>query len=211
MSARRNGLSTVLTLGALICLGYAARRWSLRWGSSDDEINREMPGDQLLPQPHLIATRAISINVEPEQVWPWVVQIGQGRGGFYSYDELENLLGLDIHSAETIEDHWQRLAVGDSVRLAEQLGLEVAELDSQRHTMVLRGAITPGDSPPPFDFTWSFTVFPGADRGTSRLVVRERYDYLKSWTWVMVEAVEWISFLMSQKMLRGIRDRAERR
>jgi hypothetical protein len=76
-----------------------------------------MPGDELVPQPVLLSTRAVTIDAPPSAVWPWLAQIGQGRGGLYSYDALENLMGLDIHSADTLVPESQQLAPGDLVRL----------------------------------------------------------------------------------------------
>lgn len=86
------------------------------WGASDAEIRRPLPGDALLPAPQLEATRAITIHAPPTRVWPWLLQIGQGRGGFYSYDWLENLAGCGVRSATRIHPEWQKLDVGDVVR-----------------------------------------------------------------------------------------------
>lgn len=194
------------TAGAVaVCL---ARRASLRWGASAEEVAATLPGDDLVPRPDLVSTRAITVDAAPETVWPWVAQLGQGRGGFYSYDALENLVGCDIHSADRIVPEWQRPAVGDRINLAPQVALEAAEVVPGA-ALVLRGAAMPGDAPAPYDFSWAFVLRPAAD-GTTRLVVRERYGYLRRWAVLMVEPVEWVSLLMSQKMLRGIRDRAER-
>lgn len=87
-----------------------------RWGAEAGELTRPLPGDELVPHPKLGYTRAITIEAAPDQVWPWLVQIGQGRGGFYSYDGLENLVGCDIHSVDRVLPEHQDLAVGDIVR-----------------------------------------------------------------------------------------------
>jgi hypothetical protein len=76
------------------------RRRCLRWAASDEEVGAALPGDELVPHADLTATRAITVRTLPDGVWPWIVQLGQGRGGFYSYDLLENLAGCDIHSAD---------------------------------------------------------------------------------------------------------------
>ena len=76
-----------------------------------------MPGDELVSRPMMGYTRAITIDAPPDDVWPWLVQIGQGRGGLYSFDGLENLVGCDIHSADRILPDFQRLEVGDLIRL----------------------------------------------------------------------------------------------
>ncbi len=90
-----------------------------RWGASREEWLAEMPGDELVPDPVLLSTRAVTIESPPEAVWPWVAQIGQGRGGLYSYDALENLVGLDIHSLDMLLPEDQRVGQGDLVRLGK--------------------------------------------------------------------------------------------
>ncbi len=201
--ARVAALAGVLAVGSLPLL----RTWSLQWGTTESELDAELPGDDLLPIADHQSTRAISIRAAADQVWPWLVQLGKGRGGFYSYDFLENLAGLDIRSADRIEPHLQTLAVGDLVALAEGFELEVAMLEPGR-TLVLRSPLgSTGTAGPPFRFTWSFTLLPGAV-GT-RLVVRERYQYLAKTAALVVEPASLVSFLMSQQMLRGIRERAE--
>jgi len=183
------------------------RRYYLRWGATDAEAAGTLPGDDVLPTPDLQVTRAVTIKAPADAVWPWLAQMGQGRGGLYSYDFLENLLGLDIHSADRIHPEWQDIHAGDHFHLAPAASadLEVALVDAGS-SLVLR---VPPDSPPgPFDFTWAFVLRPQSD-GTTRLLVRERYAYSRWWTVWMVEAVEVASFIMSRQMLRGIRRRAE--
>jgi hypothetical protein len=183
------------------------RPWHLRWGATVIEVDEKLSGDDLLADADLMATRAIAIRCPADQVWPWIAQLGQGRGGLYSYDRLENLVGCDMHSADRIVPEWQNVEIGDDVRLAPEVGLKVAALESGR-ALVLSGGIPVGHSDPPYDFTWSF-VLRDAPGGSTRLVVRERYAYKRPWARFLVEPTEAISFLMSQKMLRGIRDRAE--
>ena len=185
-----------------------ARPWHLRWGARTQECDASLPGDDLIVRPDLTATRAITVRASADQVWPWIAQLGQGRGGFYSYDFLENLAGCDIHSADRIIPEWQDIKIGDEVKLAPAVGLGVAVLEPGR-SLVLRGGIPVGNTPPPYDFTWAWVLRDEPD-GTSRLVVRERYVYTRTWARCLVEPVEAVSFVMSQKMLRGIRDRAER-
>jgi hypothetical protein len=167
-----------------------------------------LPGDDLIANADLTATRAITIRASAEQVWPWIAQLGQGRGGFYSYDFLENLVGCDIHSADRIVPEWQEVGVGDQVNFFPEVGLGVAFLERGR-SLVLRGGIPMGNIAPPYDFTWAFTLRDGPDEAT-RLLVRERYGYTQPWAWLLVEPVEAVSFVMSQKMLRGIKHRVER-
>jgi hypothetical protein len=184
-----------------------ARRWQLVWGATGQEADESLPGDDLITDPDLAATRAITIGAPADQVWPWIAQLGQGRGGFYSYDFLENLVGCDIHSADQIVPGWQGLEVGDQISLAPRVALAVALLERGR-SLVLRGGVPMGHTPPPYDFTWAFVLREDLP-GTTRLLVRERYAYTRPWVRLLVEPVEAVSFVMSQKMLRGIRDRAE--
>jgi hypothetical protein len=197
-------------VGALLL----TRRLTQTWGTRDDEHAGPLPGDGLVPDARVVATRAVTIEAPPSDVWPWLVQLGQGRGGFYSYDLLENLAGLGIRSAGTVEDRWQSLAVGDDVRLAEQAALRVALLEPEEH-LVLLGAPGPGEPEVmPFAFSWAFVVrpLPPGDGGgaRTRLLVRERYRPAGPLGRAVVEAVQPVSFVMTQKTLRGVRDRAER-
>jgi hypothetical protein len=198
-----------------IALGSAAaaalafvRGRSLRWGAADEETRVALPGDELLPEADLTATRAVTVRATADAVWPWIAQLGQGRGGFYSYDFLENLVGCDIRSADRIIPEWQAVKVGDQVKLHPEVGLLVALVVPER-ALVLRGGVPMGRTQPPYDFTWAFVLRAGP-AGANRLVVRERYRYSRRWAPLLVEPVELISFVMSQRMLRGIRERAER-
>jgi hypothetical protein len=205
-----SGTSWGLTAIGGVAAAYilVTRPWHLRWGATDQECDAPLPGDELIANADLTATRAITIRASADQVWPWIAQLGQGRGGFYSYDLLENLVGCKIHSADRIVPEWQHVAVGDEVRLAPKVGLAVAVLDRGR-SLVLRGGIPIGNTAPPYDFTWAFALRAGSHE-TTRLLVRERYGYTRPWARLIVEPAEAISFVMSQKMLRGIKDRAER-
>jgi hypothetical protein len=213
MTDMSHRLLRTLTTAAVIGVGYTLlRQQSLRWGARQDEVARTLPGDDRLPHADLVATRAITIHAPAEQVWPWLAQLGQGRGGFYTYDALENLVGLGIHSADRIVPEWQQIAVGDRVHLAEQVGLEVITADVDA-ALVLAGGVpmSEAEDAMPFDFVWSFVLRPGPVEGSTRLVVRERYACLRPSARPVVEIAEWISLLMSTGMLRGIRDRAEGR
>lgn len=205
------GMATGVAVAAAVVGAFAlVRRASLRWGASDAEVRMALPGDDLLPEPDLVATRAISIDASPAEVWPWIAQVGQNRGGFYSYDWLENLVGVDIRTADRIVPDLQVRAVGDVVNLAPEVALSVAALEAERH-LVLRGAVAVDGTSAgaPYDFTWAFVLLRRSD-GSTRLVVRERYAYLTGWAAALVEPVEMVSFLMTERMLRSIRDRAER-
>jgi hypothetical protein len=206
---RRRYAASAIAIGLAVAAYIRfARPRQLRWGATDQESGRSLPGDDLIDNPDLTATRAITVGTSAEQVWPWIAQLGQGRGGFYSYDALENLVGCDIHSADQIVPEWQAITVGDQVKLHPEVGLGVAMVEQGR-ALVLRGGVPMGAAPPPYDFTWAFVVREQPD-GTTRLLVRERYAYIQQWAPLLVEPVAAVSFMMSQRMLRGVRDRAER-
>lgn len=184
------------------------RRWQLEWGTQGDEATGEEPGDALLPDANLISTRAIDIDAAPALVWPWIAQIGQARGGFYSYDFLENLAGCNIHSADRIVDRWQQVDVGGVVKLHPDVEMQIAIAEPGRALVLV--ADEPADTtPPPFKMSWAFVLGSKPD-GTTRLIVRERYQYLTRWAPVIVEPVALVSFVMSRKMMVSIRDRVTR-
>lgn len=176
------------------------------WGAAPHEAEQALPGDPLVPDPDYATTRAITIHAPTDAVWPWLAQIGQGRGGFYSYDGLENLFGLDIHSADRIVAAWQHVDVGDSVRMAppERFAgtarMEVARVDPGR-ALVLR---SPSDVPGDPVAAWAF-VLASVDASTTRLLVRTRLKGHPAFLLLL----EPVHFIMEQKMLRGVRQRAE--
>jgi hypothetical protein len=183
---RRRYVATVTAIGsAAAAYILLARSRQLEWGATDKESEGRLFGDDLIADPDVIATRAISVRASADQVWPWVAQLGQGRGGFYTYDSLENLVGCDIHSADRIHPEWQDVAVGDEVKLYPEGPLDVVALEPGR-SLVIRGGVPMGNTPPPYDFTWAFVVREQSD-GTTRLVVRERYAYTRPWAPLLVE------------------------
>ena len=105
--------------GGLGSLAYPIffRRWCLTWGARPEEVSRNLPGDELLADAGIVSTRAITVDAPPGAIWPWLVQMGSGRGGVYTYDWIENLLGLNMHSARRILPQFQDLKVGDELPL----------------------------------------------------------------------------------------------
>lgn len=210
----------VRVVATLLTAPLLRRRYN-RYGATDGELQRPLPGDELVREPKLGYTRAITIHAPVEQVWPWVVQFGQGRGGFYSYDALENLAGCGIHSTNEILPEHQQLAVGDIIRSGRdtQPCWQVVDVDPPHH-LVLLGAGTPADPQvpdvvdevPDRDYvasTWQWVLDPVDDGRRTRLLVRQRETYSPhlSWVWHLVEP---FNFVMEHRMLRGIRDRSER-
>jgi hypothetical protein len=203
----KRGLALAWTLVA----AYATtlRPAQLTWGATSAETEAALPGDTLLTEADLVATRAIGIRAPAEQVWPWIAQLGQGRGGFYSYDRLENLAGCEIVSAARIVPEWQHPAVGDEFRLHPDVRLEVAMVDPGRAFVAWSPPQPETTATAPYDFSWAFVLREGS-RGGTRLLVRERYRHRRRWAPLVIEPVALVSFVMTQRMLRGIRERVER-
>lgn len=186
------------------------------WGATRQEVDESLPGDEIVGHAKYRSTRAITVNAPVDRVWPWLAQLGQGRGGLYSYDWLENLLRLDIHSADHIMPDHQHLAVGDVVRLVPEgaeppLQFVVSQVQPP-HLLVLGPGGTRQDAfraRMPFP-VWTFRLTSGAE-GTTRLVVRFQSDFEPSAMSQVVNkyALAPVHFVMERKMLLGIKHRAE--
>ncbi len=111
----RQGLAALAAASVPVVYALTIRPWHLRWGATDEEFTRPLPGDAVVPD-GIQSTRAITIHAPARAIWPWLVQMGQDRAGFYSFDWLERLAGADIHNADHIIPAWQHLAVGDLMR-----------------------------------------------------------------------------------------------
>ena len=196
---------------------FAIRPWHRRWGATDAEVSGNMPGDDLVEDSNFHTTRAIDIDAPRESVWPWLTQIGQGRGGFYSYDLLENLMGLDIHSADRILPEFQDLRVGDAIPIEpEGGGYTVAEIAPNRHLVLFIDGT--GDSEVDRVFrqanassTWTFLLkAPESERARFVVRWRARWDLLRSPTSFLIGLVlDPIECIMERKVMRGIKERAE--
>ena len=203
----------IVGAAALAAYAFAVRPWHLRWGATDEEFQMPLPGDELTPNPYSQVTHAITINAPAREIYPWLVQIGQGRGGFYSYDWLENLFGLRIHNARRILPEFQQLKVGDFVRAAhtdwlggrlrDSAGWRVEMVEPNR-AVVLRGAI-PAD-----EGTWTFVLNP-IDERTTRLIIRARSAMKPSLlgSSLMFLIGEPTHFIMERKMLLNLKENAE--
>ena len=176
-----------------------------RWGATDDEFQRPMLGDGLVHDPTVVTTRAIGIDTAPGDVWPWIVQMGEDRGGFYSYDVIDRLLGMKVHSAHRILPRYQELDVGQPL-----------DRDGQ---MVVRGiepgqAIVVGSSSdiPDIDATWTIAVYPD-DRQQTRLVsrTRARFDFSSPRALLWFFLLDPGQFAMERKFLHEVKTHAEGR
>ncbi|MEV4346448.1 SRPBCC family protein [Actinoplanes sp. NPDC049596] len=189
-----------LTAAAVVAaLSRPAQRRYITWGAAPEEAYGPMPGDDLLPAARIISTRAISIGAPPSAIWPWLVQMGSGRGGAYTYDWIENLFGLDMHSADEILPQFQDLAVGDVLPLGSNgPGMRVEICDRDR-VLALRS--TDGT------WVWTFELRPAG--GRTRLISRNRLTPPESQRFVYDVLMGPGSLVMEHRMLRGIRRRAE--
>lgn len=193
------------------------RPWHLKWGTTEDEANRLLPGDELVPEAKINATHAITIKAPIERVWPWIAQIGQGRGGFYSYEAIENALGLDIHNADRILPEFQDPQVGEQLPFARDFGVPYVIVDAP-HALVVHGDTrTGGVAGPqlrPGDYvtvSWGWYL-EAIDARTTRLVERWRAAYGPGLMNTLIYRLfmEPGAFIMERKMLSGIKARAER-
>jgi hypothetical protein len=209
VSKRTLAAAGVFGAGAAVTIGPAVyllffRRWCLTWGARDDEVAAKLPGDELLPDAGLVTTRAVTIDAPPEAIWPWLVQMGSGRGGAYSYDWIENLLGLNMHSAGEILPQYQHLQVGDELPMGPgRPGMTVEVLDPP-NTLAVRVADQ--------NWVWIFALAPESDGESTRLISRNRIATAalpaagRLFYTVFMEPG---SLVMERKMLLGIKQRAE--
>ena len=194
-------LFVILTFSMLYW--FPIRRWMSRWGTTPSELARVMAGDGLLADPMYSGTMAITVNASPEHIWPWLVQIGYRRGGLYSYDWLDRLFGfLDGPSATRILPEFQRLAVGDRIPMGQGPSWPVAAIEPGR-ALVLdmrnMGAL---------DWVWQFGLYP-VDEKRTRLVTRSCVRTRPAWARLVTYAIEPAGFVMTRRMLLGLKQRAE--
>lgn len=198
-------LATLLAILALALLyWFPVRRWFARWGATPDDLARVMTGDRVIANPTHTATHALTVDAPPEDIWPWLLQMGYQRGGLYSYDWLDRLFGiLDRPSASRILPEFQHLAVGDTVPLGPREILTVAAIEPLR-ALVL--SYTGHD----FEWVWQFGLYP-VDSNRTRLVTRGSERVPKSIaSWFFMRAMEPAALIMTRKMLLGLKQRAER-
>jgi hypothetical protein len=200
---RRAGLLVAVPTAAIAGWAAFVRPWMRRWGATDEEIARSMPGDELIPKPRHRSTRAITIRARPEEIWPWLVQMGNGRGGLYSIDVLDRLLGvIEAPSAERVLPEWQDLRPGDVIPIGGTHGWPVFAVERER-SLVLR--IEQGEAL----VTQSWGLYP-VDGETTRLVLRVRGAASPGMrSAALVAVIEPQELVMVRAQLIGIRRRAE--
>jgi hypothetical protein len=190
---------TILAIAATILL----TPWMDRWGATKEEIVATFPGDELLPVPASFVNRAVTIHGSPEQIYPWIVQLGAERGGYYSYTWMETyLLNCPMVNADRIHPEWQDLKIGDEVKMCpKQSGpppYTVAMLKPDK--AVVLGHQENGK----WVDVWQFVIIPQPD-GTSRLVLRSRTNAVGGFWDVIHPGI----FIMERGLLLGVRDRVE--
>jgi hypothetical protein len=178
------------------------RPWHLKWGATEAEIEASIPGDHLIPEPHHVATRSVTINAQVEDVWPWLAQMGYQRGGLYAYDWICRLRGtLAGPSAVRIIPKFQRLAVGDELPMGSRAGWRVEDLQPNHLLLVhIR------ESGIEHTRVW---VLNELDESHTRLVLRIRSRLTKRVPNPLFHLADAGSFLMTRKHLLGIKQRAD--
>jgi hypothetical protein len=198
-----NRLSTrLLIAGAAATAAYFrfARPWHLHRGASAQEADGPSAGDELMPDPDIVSTRVVDIDAPPSAIWPWLVQMGPGRGGAYTYDWIERRLGIDIHNTDRIIPELQSLKAGDEIPMPGYT-MRVERLDPER-AMVVRSSN--------HAWVWSFELRPAGSH--TRLISRNRFDRsaLPVKDKLVYPVVEPGSWIMERKMLLTIKQHAER-
>jgi len=203
-------LGKKIGIGLAAAVGYLAYRkrfrdWHLHWGATPDEVERRLPGDELMEYPDVVSTRVIAIDAPPSAVWPWLVQMGPGRGGAYTFDWIENLLGLGMHSADRVHPEWQHVEVGDtpSVKPGKEAGPDAMRIRVLEPEAALVSSSDDGK------WVWAFVL--SRDRDGTRLISRNRIksgDSLGARLGLALMTPG--SWVMERKMLTGIKGRAER-
>ena len=181
--------------GGVIAYPLFFRRWCLTWGARPGEVSMKLPGDELLADAGLVSTRAVTIDAPPAAIWPWLVQMGSGRGGAYTYDWIENLLGLHMHSARQVLPQFQDLEVGDELPLGPGRPVMRVEVCDPERTLAIRFA----------DGNWVWIFALVAENGQTRLISRNRIDARGGLLPVRLFNL----LVMERKMLLGIKQRAE--
>lgn len=186
-------------LAVLLVYLFLIRPWQLRWGATDEEVARVMPGDDIVNNPTFNATRAVTINARPEHIWPWIVQIGYKRAGWYSYDWIDN---LGKSSAKEIIPEFQNVKIGDHIPInpSGKMGFWIKDFEI-KHWM-LWGDKEGGT-------TWFWGLYP-IDNDRTRLITRVHihYDWFSPWIPFLL-LLDVGDIIMMRKCMLGIKERAE--
>lgn len=207
------GTAMVTLIALFVCYRSFVLPWMNTWGATTEEVQAILIGDELVPNPVSQTTQAVTIDATPEQIFPWLLQIGVGRGGMYSYDWLENLMGLNVHSIDRLVPELQTASAGDFWRftpkdyfISDGPGVFVMDLEPNRAIVGCFGV--PSKPPPPCSGTWQLVLDPKGN-GTTRLILRTRTDAASPMTRIFGAVFDPITFVMQRGMLLGFRDRVE--
>ena len=206
-------------LAGFVLFVAAVRRWLRGWGASRRERTRALPGDDLVPA-RSQTTHGITLHAPSNEVWPWLVQMGYGRGGWYSYDWLERRVGAgdfaEGGSARRVIPELQTLAAGDTVALSQAGGPTVALIDPPNALVlhfwmnVLTGGPASAGDRAVLHWTWAFVLVP-VDGASCRLLVRTRAEYRPWLLGAFSFVLDAVQFVMERKMLRTIERRVRHR
>ncbi len=203
-SEKTNFLSFIIRALLAICIALvfymlAYRPLQMNWGATDTEIQRALPGDNIVLYPSFNGTRAVTVNAFPEEIWPWLMQIGRTRGGWYSYDLVDN---SSVPSAERIIPELQNLQIGNVIptRSDGKHGFKVKTIDPNHHLLLGNDEST---------FTWLFLLDP-INENRTRLITRLRmkYDLYTPFAFIIV-LIDIGDFPMMRQCMLGIKARAE--
>lgn len=198
-SMRRRSASPLLAIAAAATYLLLLRRPVLTWGATDEEAAAALPGDELLPDPSGVSTRAVWIDAPPSAVWPWPAQMGPSpRGGAYTYDWIENLMKLDMHSTDEVLQEFQHPEVGETIAFGSNVMR--ADIVEPEHVLAWRSQ----------DGNWVWTFILREQDGRTRLISRNRFRLPSGAARAAMLLMEPGSLVMERKMLLGIRARAER-
>ncbi|MGA8327970.1 MAG: SRPBCC family protein [Mycobacterium sp.] len=207
-----NVTKRITDTAAAVAMLYAARRYYCNWGATKAESQLRLPGDALVADPAIQTTEALDIGAQSSAVWPWLLQIGHGKDGFYGLDALKSFAGLRNFDADRVHPEWQHFAIGDVVRLApggwmglsHGLTLNVAEIVPEKYIVFK----TTGDDSR-WDVVWSFHLQPHLEDRV-RFLTRARIAIRHPGEVFAMELVRPLLALGARGMLLGIKHRVER-
>lgn len=186
-------IRALATTAVTAALGTRLLHATRNWGATHGEVARVLPGDELVPGPAEQTTLAVTVEAPAEEVWPWLVQIGAGRGGLYSYDRLEDLVGLGIHSADRIHEEWQDRKPGEELTIFPGYATTLGAVDPP-HALLIEN--------------WGAYVIEAQGADTCRLIARSHAARgLAGLAYVLL--IELPHAVMERRMLLGIKRRAE--
>jgi len=227
LKTKKGRFIAVIVLCVILAAGYShvLGPWLLTYGATDAELAMALPGDGLVPETKIIMTQAVTIDAPPEKVWPWLVQMGQDRAGFYSHERLERIFGFGIHNTYRIVPEWQGLRAGDFIRFHQNgIGMAVVSVEKTRNILLLTDSrkpvkTGPGNKEflPPLPagsivvWDWDFNLLP-LNKGQTRMIIRARAWWSElNWAadWFLRFAIGFPSSIMQKRMMKEIKECSE--